>query len=370
MASLAVTPGLQSATGTNFVLALAHFAEHQASFTSRLGALRQLMADCNQCIGEKKGEIDQDLPFRGMVVCPEYFFADFVSGRREPLNEQQKDLVQASLLKLSAEYPKILLVPGTIFYAKNVVRPQETAKKMIKSGKHAGERIGELKTTDRKEKAVHAMHTALSTGASSSNDWVRETTTSDKVLGGKQVLSMNDKYRALRDGKATIYCRNRTYLLLGGAQIGRYDKQTDFRESTANTPDEMIFIPGTQNQIPEVAGLKFGIEICFDHGNGVLKNRGVPVHFQIVVSDWVNTDASNCSLVPGGYFIHASTNAGETKLYWNGTTGVTDLTDTSNYKVRIRHAKNGEKEIRFFLLSLPGPVVAAQKEGLLGEMFS
>ena len=68
MASFAVTPGLQSATGTNFVLALAHFAEHQASFTNRLGTLRQLMADCSQCIGEKKGEIDEGLrgcpPFR------------------------------------------------------------------------------------------------------------------------------------------------------------------------------------------------------------------------------------------------------------------------------------------------------------------
>ena len=85
---------------------------------------------------------------------------------------------------------------------------------------------------------MRAIHTALSIGASSS-DWVRETPTSDKVLRGKQVLSMNDKYRALRDGKATTYCRNRSYLLLGGAQ---------------------------------------------------------------------------CSLVPGGYFIHASTNAGETKL--------------------------------------------------------
>jgi predicted amidohydrolase len=370
MASFAVTPGLQSATGTNFVLALAHFPEHEASFTSRLDMLRQLMSDCSQCIGEKKDQIDADLPFRGMVVCPEYFFADFVSSRREPLNEQQKDLVQAYLLKLSADYPKILLIPGTIFYAKNVVRPQEAARKMIKSGKHAGERTGELKTADRQEKAVRAMHTALSMGASSSNDWVRDTTTSDKVLGGKQVLSMNDKYRALRDGKATTYCRNRSYLLLGGAQIGRYDKQTDFRESTANVPDEMIFIPGTQNQIPEVAGFKFGIEICFDHGNGVLKNRGVPVHFQIVVSDWVNTHTSNCSLVPGGYFIHASTNSGETKLYWNATTGVTDLTDTNNYKVRIRHAKSGDKEIRFFLLSLPGPVVVAKKKSLLGKMFS
>ena len=74
--------------------------------------------------------------------------------------------------------------------------------------------------------------------------------------------------------------------------------------------------------------------------------------------------------MPGGYLIHASTNSAETKLYWNGTTGVTDLTDTSNYKVRIRHAKNGEKEIRFFLLSLPGPVVVAKKKGLLGKMFS
>ena len=59
------------------------------------------------------------------------------------------------------------------------------------------------------------------------------------------------------------------------------------------------------------------------------------------------------------------------------TRHVPHILDIGRYSDRLsdiragrRHAKSGEKEIRFFLLSLPGPVAVAKKKGFLGKVFS
>lgn len=211
------------------------------------------------------------------------------------------------------------------------------------------------------------MHTALSVASSGGNTWGIETTCQDKVLDGVDVPSMNAKYQALRDGKATTFCRNRAYLLLGGTQVARYDKQYDYRESTANQPDEMIFVPGTSNQLPAIGGLKFGMEICFDHWNGALKTRGIAVHLHIVISDLVSTTTTNFNLQNGGFFIHASTHPAETKLYWNQPNhGLRDLTDENS--IIVRHAKNSGEQIRYYLLPFPADPIKTKKKkkGLFG----
>lgn len=359
-----VAPTL-SPDGDNFVLVLANFS-HDPSHHNRLIALRKLMDGCRDKIKDLgKTQLAEGLPFKGMVICPEYFFADFKNNQRLPLSETKKENLHRLLLKMSAEYPDILLIPGTLFYEKSLDRPDYAKYKMVKSGKHTGEREGELKTGDRREKVVQKMHTALSVASSSGNTWGIETTYLDKNLGGVDVLSMNAKYRALRDGTATSFCRNRAYLLLGGTQVARYDKQYDYKESTASQPDEMIFVPGTTNQLPEIGGLKFGMEICFDHWNGALKTRGIAVHFHIVISDWVSTTTTNFNLQNGGFFIHASTHPDETKLYWNQQNhGLRDLTD--EHSVRYRYAKSPGEQIRYYVLPFPAEPMKAKKKKVLG----
>jgi predicted amidohydrolase len=271
-----VAPTL-SPDGDNFVLVLANFS-HDPSHNNRLIALRKLMDGCRDKIKDLgKTQLAEGLPFKGMVICPEYFFADFKNNQRLPLTETKKETLHRLLLKMSAEYPDILLIPGTLFYEKSLDRPEFAKYKMVKSGKHTGEREGELKTGDRREKVVQKMHTALSVASSSGNTWGVETTYMDKNLDGVDVLSMNAKYKALKDGTATTFCRNRAYLLLGGTQVARYDKQYDYKESTRSQPDEMIFIPGTTNQLPEIGGLKFGIGDLFrplERGSQDPRHRG------------------------------------------------------------------------------------------------
>ena len=66
--------------------------------------------------------------------------------------------------------------------------------------------------------------------------------------------------------------------------------------------------------------------------------------------------------------MHASTKATETKLYSNSNTGVTDLTDTNDYSVRIGHAKSADR-------SKVLPPIAAwscrhKKKGIFSKVFS
>ena len=89
--------------------------------------------------------------------------------------------------------------------------------------------------------------------------------------------------------------------------MGVYDKHFDFQETRGAKPDILAFLPGTADQAPEVDGLRFGVEICFDHGNAVLKNRGLgDLDFHLVVSDSISNSRDNMAMKPGGYYVHAS----------------------------------------------------------------
>ena len=82
MALFPVTPGLSN-VGDNFILALAHFSVHDASFNKRILALQALLSNCVNAIADRKSQFAKGLPFKAMVVCPEYFFAGFKTGARE-----------------------------------------------------------------------------------------------------------------------------------------------------------------------------------------------------------------------------------------------------------------------------------------------
>jgi hypothetical protein len=56
--------------------------------------------------------------------------------------------------------------------------------------------------------------------------------------------------------------------------------------------------------------LKFGLEICLDHGYGLLKEtQGGDVHFQIILSAAVKGIEKFYAIKKGGFVIHASTNS-------------------------------------------------------------
>ena len=149
---------------------------------------------------------------------------------------------------------------------------------------------------------------------------------------------------------------NVTSLLLNGTVWGTYDKHRDFYEAKSLSPDLSMFVPGTQDECPEIGDgvrkFRFGVEICFDHGNGVLRRRRpANLHFHIVVSDSVPNQEANMAMDSGGYFLHASTNHGATVVRRRSENGLLE----ANMKA-TRPMTSGPNFLDLFLIKLPRPL--------------
>jgi predicted amidohydrolase len=97
-------------------------------------------------------------------------------------------------------------------------------------------------------------------------------------------------------------CYNSAFFFLRGF-IARYDKQADWDE-TESVPNASVFTPGGFPCIFLVHGIKFGIEICFDHANGLLETKNAKVDIHVVLSAWTQSRT-----IVGTHFVHSSSDA-------------------------------------------------------------
>ncbi len=361
----------------NIVISLFHYPQQATNTAERMHSLIEALAKCTQIVSAQKDRLAKKNDFHSIFVAPEYLFADFTTGARQPLTEFTKEMLCQGLYGVSKSNPGILIVPGSFFYQKTLDRPDWAKSRMVHTGKHAGQRAGKEKKITRVKSVQNKLLSAMDASYVAEKEladpslagdakFVHDTTFSGKNLGGKYVPSFNEKYKAVQSGANTI-CRNTTFLFLDGERLAKYDKQTDFQDSTSNSPDDLVFVPGTvEKQCPMIGGYDFGIEICFDHNVATLKRRNALVDFHIVLSDHVDTDVANkSSLKPGGYFLHASTALQETQLWWNDPgTGLVPLTNSSNCRISIKNVGGGF--LISFVVALPAK---AQKKSLFAKVF-
>jgi hypothetical protein len=133
--------------------------------------------------------------------------------------------------------------------------------------------------------------------------------------------SPDDKLEELKlppdDSKYSHLMRNTAYILFNGRVRFKYHKNADYHEAVGDA--ETVFVPGGKVGTCEIAGIRFGIEICFDHTMAMLATgtaqhtagRGgkamVPPMIHIVTSDSTDSVETNYQVRDQGYFIHAST---------------------------------------------------------------
>jgi predicted amidohydrolase len=269
------------------------------------------------------GNIRGSCPFKGIFLAPEYFFCAADSrAKRKPLIESQFRAIDKALMDLSKAYGRILLIPGTVFYAKSLERPPKGGD--LKFGPTGVRDTPKTSEPDRRArmqgKAIAAMTSGLWTGREEKEaSVIMEGMSQD----GKTVPPLSSVLKTLEDAtKKPQILRNRAYILLDGKRIAKYDKQVDFFEAESASPDDLAFIPGTSDQCPEIGGYKFGMEICFDHSNSMLARRAPPnLHFHLLVSDTVSNKIPSMAMSRGGYFLHASTLLKNTKLYFRDASG-------------------------------------------------
>lgn len=129
--------------------------------------------------------------------------------------------------------------------------------------------------------------------------------------------SPKDKRAQLQGSAHDHMMRNTAYILFNGRVQFKYHKNADYHEAVGDA--KTVFVPGGKVGTCEVAGIRFGIEICFDHTMAMLKTgvaqhtagRGgkdmVPPTIHIVTSDSTDSVEANYQLRDQGYFVHAST---------------------------------------------------------------
>jgi hypothetical protein len=288
---------------------------------------------------------------QAIFVAPEYLYVaargsspGALYGRRFPMTSAEKDVVERALLGLSREFPKILIIPGTVFYQEEVVgearhrmrdnllaNEMELKKAYVKILRPAESlsMVQIAKVDIRNDLATGRVNVATLSPAKrgqlrdfldNMESWEQRGIRVPGLLELAKAFRKRDEFDPL--SKPLCRARNCAYLFLGGQRVGTYDKHSDFQETSGAKPDKLAFVPGTADQAPEVDGLRFAVEICFDHGNGVLKGRGLgDLDFHVVVSDSVKNSEGNMAMKRGGYFLHASSDPSQTAVKFRESNG-------------------------------------------------
>jgi len=324
--------GLFSVTNENHNFKLSLFDREKNLWTA-LKAFNDWLGTVNQA------ELQLDNPFTGIFIAPEYYFTKpNPSGDREFLDLTSKRMIEVNVKGLSKEFPKILLVPGTIHYEIEMTDADKvtTGYQLLQAAKNRILRENALANPKKVlDGTMHHRPTGLFSNVPSMN-----------VLADN-LLDKNTKPRKIH---------NVTFLLLNGTVWGSYDKHSDFYEAKSISPDQSMFVPGTQDECPVIGDgvrkFRFGVEICFDHFNGVLKRRKpANLHFHIVVSDSVKNLDAHMAMKNGGYFLHASTDHGKTAVRH-----LTEAGQLENKMPPIQTKTYGPDSLDLFLIKLPLPL--------------
>ena len=211
------------------------------SLQQRLAILQGTLGRCQNWITSHAKELTA-APFKGIYLAPEYYLTRPNQwNQREPMGEAMRVRLEPDLLSLSARFPEILIVPGTVFYAKSMVRTAESFQ--FKFDPTTGTRtLPKTKDADRRERFQQKLRTHIDTVFSLKTDDDPEFYTNWKKQGydadGFAVPALKALKASLKDTQKTpSILRNSAYVLLGGRRIAKYDKQTDWGEALGNSPD-------------------------------------------------------------------------------------------------------------------------------------
>lgn len=149
-------------------------------------------------------------------------------------------------------------------------------------------------------------------------------------LSGMPALTTKEKQQTLmteaQAGFGSLFIgQNTMYMFHRGKVIGSYSKKTDFHEVLPGYFHPTIFVPGAKAGRATVGGVPLGLEICMDHGAGVLRaaptKTGTLPSVHVIVSASVQTSTVNAQVGENGYLVHASSETSATSIWRHTTKG-------------------------------------------------
>ena len=275
------------------------------SAAERLEVLDSLLAERGEGLDESYGgEAVTDL--RAIAALPENFFTRKIQSVDEwgvrsyveaPEGMEEYDIqmtrenattLMKSLKDVSAKPANrgVLVFAGTIAY-----RVPLTRRVAHRTGVAIDARLANLR---RQQRTVEPGFDADYIG--------RERT---RLAAKKDELAAN--VEGLADGRKSYAAYNTCNVYLNGGVELHYNKHAGYQEVISQV-SSVIFSPGQTRGEFACDGFEFGLEICRDHHEGVLKSRADRRTFdvQVVLSANVEEVGGHLPLNDGGYFIHSS----------------------------------------------------------------
>jgi len=208
-----------------------------------------------------------------ILVGPEYLFGLPQSDAGFNVNaytEEEHEQIVSRCTALSARFPQLLMIPGTVLFKRRLTRDQRKQVTEQLQGKLAAIK----KTVGEREPML-------------------------VVEGDRGIKNVRLKGYGIMErlGKRDprLFGYNRAYVYYGGSRIKTFNKADNANEFGAEDPKPTL-IPGLSKNIFHYPGrkIKLGLEICADKGR--LSSLGEQVDIRIVISAAIllqNTDVPN-----------------------------------------------------------------------------
>jgi hypothetical protein len=242
--------------------------------------LEAMVADAWQEITTQR-QANTPVFYQAVFLAPEYFFSNARHMQDRFFLHDVKRIIVSRLHALAKSYPHLLVVPGTILWTKDLF---DTQKQAVGTGPPQNVKV---LNSGRMQNVVARANTAKSTFGTELDQ-----------LGWSHTQQNPTWDRKL--------AQNVAYIFLGDKTL-KYHKVGNYKEVDGEA-DDLLFLPGSIVGRFNVGGVKYGIEICRDHYQGVLESsvgtRGT-VHIQLIVSSHIPAkENANASVT-----LHSSTKA-------------------------------------------------------------
>ncbi|MEJ2446246.1 MAG: hypothetical protein P8Y42_22835, partial [Exilibacterium sp.] len=252
-----------------------------------------------------------------LFVAPEFFFDKETRSQGQnrhgkstdrQLTQSDKRAIVDAMQKLSAKYPDMTIMPGTISWKKDINRTEDLQSYLQRHG------VTSKSQPEYKKYTAKYFNKQSKESQQPNNDSQNPNTRLNKALNRIQQANENVNAKLkVQEDNITHVVHNTAYVLQEGQTVTKHHKVGNFYDIREQGDDNRLFSPGDkpgQFQLPD--GSKATIEICYDNeleivGNKNSKNMIQPGNIHILESDTI-TETINSEVAKNtDVFVHAST---------------------------------------------------------------
>lgn len=255
----------------------------------------------------------QNDKYHALFVAPEYYFANQRSLNDRFFQHGVKRWIMSALSAVAEDFPRLLIIPGTVLWTKQVSRGQNDAKSAERVEKVKGRYDAVSGLLDPRRQHIQNVHGAefgntkwFIDAQSNEPGWTHHGQFEREENRPRYENSTHMPSYYLDSVGGTLIAQNTAYVAKG-ATILKYHKVGNSAEVDGEF-DDVVFAPGSIAGTFKMGDVRYGLEVCMDHWLGVLSGSGAaPVHVQIITSSSTPNRDFHYHVRAGGLLVHSST---------------------------------------------------------------